>query len=98
MPWGLIVTGLVGALGWSFGIWQYTRAGSIQKDVTAQKLRADKAEAQLKTTLDAEKDDSSRYEALVAQLKAEIANLEDQLNANLDPAAVRARLQRLLPR
>ncbi len=96
MPWGLIVTGLVGALGWAFGLWQLARAGSFQKDVTAQKLRADAAEAQLKVTLDAEKMDSARYETLVLQLKSEISNLEGQLSANLDINAVRARLERLL--
>ncbi len=96
MPWGYLVTGLVGALGLAFGLWQYARAGSFKKDVTAQKLRADTAEGQLKATLDAEKNDSARYENLVAVLKKEIADLETQVNANLDPATVRDRLKRLL--
>ncbi len=96
MPWGLIVTGLVGALGWAFGLWQLARAGSFQKDVRAQSKRADDGEAQLAAVTAQAKTDAARFERLVASLKSEIEELESTNVASLPAGTVRTRLERLL--
>ena len=62
-------------------------------DLTKQIFDWDSAVKRAKTEFD---DGIQRREKIISELKAEITNLENDLAANRDPAAVRARLGKLL--
>lgn len=70
------------------------RVASAKLDARVQTLLLENGGVvrQLGAEAAARVDDQHRYEAVIAQQKAEIARLEGELDANLEPTAVRERL------
>lgn len=91
-----ILSGLLGLLttGMTSGINALKKEnGDLKKENAELRGKADAADAKTKLLLAGEVD---RREQIISGLKAELAAMEAEQNANHDPAVVRERLSKLL--
>lgn len=95
MTYAFLIALGVGGLGIGLfaALWQAARAAYVQERAEGDKVRAELAAASTATRVsEAER---ARLEGVIALLKSEVSQLERELIANQDPAAVRERLRRL---